>query len=185
MKKALALSALPLVLLFAAAFQSPNSILEQLKVIQSQNSSLQSEISDLKAQVASTVPRKYYMTRDRYDGAHALTACAAGYHMASLWEIHETSNLRYDTERGLTRGDSGFGPPNSFSGWIRTGYQSSALSLQGAGNCNAWTSAISTDRGTFAGLQSNWSPPPAVITNLWFAGVLNCNTEVNVWCVQD
>jgi hypothetical protein len=131
LKKALALSALPLVLLFAAAFQSPNSILEQLKVIQSQNSSLQSEISDLKAQVASTVPRKYYMTRDRYDGAHALTACAAGYHMASLWEIHETSNLRYDTELGLTRGDSGCGPPNSFSGWS----------------------------GTFAGLQSNWSPP--------------------------
>ena len=40
--------------------------------------------------------------------------------MASLGEIHDTSNLRYDTDLGLTLADSGFGPPIVF-GWIRTG----------------------------------------------------------------
>jgi hypothetical protein len=30
--------------------------------------------------------------------------CAVGYHMASLWEIHEPSNLRYDTALGFHNG---------------------------------------------------------------------------------
>lgn len=65
-------------------------------------------------------PRKFYLTRTGYTGARALSACTAGYHMASLWEIHDPSNLRYDTELGFVQDDSGFGPPIEF-GWIRTG----------------------------------------------------------------
>jgi outer membrane lipoprotein-sorting protein len=56
LKKALALSALPLALLFGAAFQSSNSVPAQLHAILS-------EISDLKAQVASSGPRKFYLTK--------------------------------------------------------------------------------------------------------------------------
>ena len=32
--------------------------------------------------------------------------------MASMWEIHDPSDLRYDTDLGLTLADSGSGPPS-------------------------------------------------------------------------
>jgi hypothetical protein len=60
--------------------------------------------------------RKFYLTRTTHTGAEALSACAGGYYMASMWEIHDPSNLRYDTELGFTRGDSGFGPPSQSPG---------------------------------------------------------------------
>ena len=41
--------------------------------------------------------RKYYLTLPQFEGDQVLTACARGYHMASLFEILDTSNLRYDT----------------------------------------------------------------------------------------
>ena len=55
--------------------------------------------------------RSFYLTKTTHTGAQALAACAEGYHMASLWEILNPSNLRYDTELGVVVGDSGFGPP--------------------------------------------------------------------------
>jgi hypothetical protein len=166
------LPVLALVLIFGAAFQSSNSVPEQLKAIQS-------ELSRLK-------PRRFYLTRTTHDGAEALTACAAGYHMASMWEILDPSNLRYDTELGFTRDDSGSGPPTSISGWIRTGSDGLATSVQGEGNCRAWTSAISTDRGTVVALPSVWAlPPETIITNPWFASTNQCIFNLRVWCVQD
>ena len=36
--------------------------------------------------------RQYYVTTTKKPGGEATTACAAGYHMASLWEILDTSN---------------------------------------------------------------------------------------------
>ena len=32
-------------------------------------------------------PRSFYLTMTGHDGNDVLTACAAGYHMASMWEI--------------------------------------------------------------------------------------------------
>jgi hypothetical protein len=66
-------------------------------------------------------PRKFYLTQTRHVGNEVLAVCAAGYHMASLWEIFDPSNLRYDTQLGFTLEDSGFGPPSFEGGWIRTG----------------------------------------------------------------
>ena len=77
-------------------------------------------------------------------------ACAQGYHMSSLREIFDTSNLRYDTDLGQTLADSGFGPPNFF-GWIRTGALATGDNIPGRGNCNAWSSASMSDLGTVAG----------------------------------
>ena len=36
----------------------------------------------------------FYLTRTTHVGNQVLTACAAGYHMASLWEILDPSNLK-------------------------------------------------------------------------------------------
>jgi hypothetical protein len=144
LKKHLALAAIALVLLLGAAFQSSNSVPGQLKDIQS-------GISDLKVQVASLAnkgPRKFYLTKTfTHTGAETLSACAAGYHMASLWEIHDPTNLRYDTELGFTESDSGFGPP-THGGWIRTGGAANTVGGAGVGNCNAWKSASGADFGT-------------------------------------
>jgi hypothetical protein len=157
LEKNLALAAIALVFLLGAAFQSSNSVPGQLAAIQSQ-------LSDLKAQVASLAnkgPRKFYLTKTFHNGAEALSACAAGYHMASLWEIHEPSNLRYDTELGLTREDSGFGPPGGSAGWIPTGFDaSSGAVFPGTGNCKTWTSASTPDFGTVVALPIEWGVPP-------------------------
>jgi hypothetical protein len=68
----------------------------------------------------------YYLTTRTFQGNAALTAGTAGFHMASLWEIRDTSNLQYDTSRGLTQADSGSGPPTETWGWARTGSGSNA-----------------------------------------------------------
>jgi hypothetical protein len=135
---------------------------------------------------AKTKPRKFYLTQGLFDGSQALTARADGYHMASLFEIFDVSTLRYDTTLGLTRDDSGFGPPIAF-GWIRTGNLSSGTTgIVGTDNCFAWTSSNNSDFGAAATLNSRWdiaqfnrpiSP--------WIAGNLSCSSTRRVWCVQD
>jgi hypothetical protein len=99
---------------------------------------------------AAKQPRSYYLTRSTFTGAHVLTACTSGYHTASLWEIYDTSNLRYNTTLGITVDDSGSGPPDG-AGWIRTGYFSSGkASVIGQDNCFTWTSDSDQDFGTTA-----------------------------------
>jgi hypothetical protein len=47
------------------------------------------------------VTRVYYLTNTTHLPDSALTACAPGFHMASIWEILDPSNLNYDTARGF------------------------------------------------------------------------------------
>ena len=164
---------LPLVLLFGAAFQSSNSVPGQLSAIQSQLSAIQSQLSSLK-------PRQFYLTRTEHDGAHALSACAAGYHMASLYEIFDPSNLRYNTELGQTDSDSGFGPPDLFFGWIR-----GSVLPPSHTNCSRWTDASSTLRGSAASLHGYFDSNPLTQISPWFPVSFECNSERRVWCVQN
>jgi hypothetical protein len=130
--------------------------------------------------------RKFYLTQSTFDGNEALTACADGYHMASLWEIFDVSNLRYDTTLGFTSADSGFGPPTNEGGWIRTGFDSDGTASPGRGNCLAWTSDIVTDAGSGVILSNDWFVEPTAINiSPWFGFAGSCATENNVWCVQD
>jgi hypothetical protein len=129
-------------------------------------------------------PKKFYLTVDTFQGNQALTACDNGFHMASLWEIHNICNLRYDTKRGLTQDDSGDGPPSVGSGWVRTGGPASGSSSAGFGNCDAWTSNASTDFGTLAGLHNNWTLPAQVVSP-WVTGTRPCDFAAPVWCIKD
>jgi hypothetical protein len=61
-----------------------------------------------------------------------------GYHTASIWEVLDPSNLRYDTTQGFMEADSGSGPPTA-SGWIRTGRPPLGSEFSPAPNCFAWT----------------------------------------------
>ncbi|HET6669538.1 MAG TPA: hypothetical protein VFH15_04830 [Pyrinomonadaceae bacterium] len=134
-------------------------------------------------------PRKsYYLTQTTHNGSQPLTACAAGYHMASLWEIHDPSNLRYDTELGLTEADSGFGPPSA-SGWIRTaGGPAGAIvgsGLAGRSNCLAWT-VSNEEYGTLVFLPGAfWDGLNVTVVSPWRASTDRCDSSQRVWCVQD
>ena len=130
-------------------------------------------------------PRKFYVTQTTHDGSQALSACANGYHMASLWEIFDTSNLRYDAQRGLTTADAGFGPPSNSIGWIRTGFTASELSHPGVANCNAWTSDSNSALGTLVHLPDIWDSPNVTAITPWSSIFASCSNTQRVWCVQD
>jgi|RhiMetdeSRZDD1v2_1073273.scaffolds.fasta_scaffold42096_5 hypothetical protein len=128
-------------------------------------------------------PKTFYLTTGLFAGNEALQACDKGFHMASLWEIRETTNLSYDTSRGLTTDDSGSGPPAA-PGWIRTGFFSTGQNVVGS-NCNAWTSNLSSDNGTEAGLQGDFWDNAALVISPWIAVVEQCSLRSNVWCVEN
>ena len=132
---------------------------------------------------ASTGMRQYYLTTDLHDGSEALTACASGYHFASLWEILDPSNLKYNTDLGYTWDDSGQGPPSNRHAWVRTGYHFSTSEIAGQGNCNAWTSSSSSDRGTYAYLPPDWEAGQEV--HVWEVWHFGCDSDLQVWCVED
>jgi hypothetical protein len=126
---------------------------------------------------------KYYLTTGTFQGNAVLTACASGYHMASLWEIRDTSNLQYDTSRGLTQADSGSGPPSEAWGWIRTGSSSNSTGDIGTSNCIVWTTNAGDRYGTILSLTGYWVGAGSVISP-WVATSYSCDTAIHVWCVR-
>ena len=134
----------------------------------------------------AAMPGSYYLTSgDSYDGADAPGACAEGYHMASLWEIWDTSNLRYEGDLGYQYpdGDCGQGPPTEVQGWVRTG-STASTSAQGPGlaNCAAYTSTTVIS-GTVVALPQDWSAPDSTM-GVWEAGTARCSSSLRVWCVR-
>ena len=130
--------------------------------------------------------RQYYLTQSSgFSGSNAKTACTTGYHMASLWEIFETSNLRYNISLGHTRADAGSGPPAGASGWIRTGFDSFntiQANAGGAANCLSYTSTGGI--GTTVFLATPWQGTPlSPIVSPWVASTHACNATTRVWCV--
>jgi hypothetical protein len=125
--------------------------------------------------------RKYYLTNGSYGGANTLYTCDTGYHMASLWEILDTTQLEYNSVLGYDQADSGSGPPTNVYGWVRTGYFSNNSSTPGMGNCTVWS--LTTGYGTVARLTSIWTASPDL--HVWDVGSSLCNGVQRIWCVED
>jgi hypothetical protein len=125
--------------------------------------------------------RKFYLTQDRFTGSQALTACAKKFHMASLWEIFDTTALQYDTQNGFVEDDSGSGPPVAV-GWARTGGVGHVAATPGVGNCNAWTT--DSGNGSIIFLKAPWN---SVLESFgpWLFSAQSCASFFSVWCVQD
>ena len=138
------------------------------------------------APAASTGMRQYYLTEvsSAVQGDEALNACEELYHMASLWEIADPSNLEYNTELGLVANDGGQGPPTNNNGWVRTGYGSDTSNVPGRGNCAIWTSDDGTHYGTVVALPETWTAGSDDL-GVWTASVLECNLSARVWCIED
>jgi hypothetical protein len=140
--------------------------------------------SDISAQSGSG--SSFYLTDANYTVDQALTACASGYHMASLWEILDVSNLvyAYDHPAAHVKDDSGNGPPSNWYGWVRTGWFASTSATTGTGNCLAWTSTSSGDSTVAARLSNAWETAPGDIST-WDATSFTCNFNGPVWCMED
>ena len=133
------------------------------------------------AQVEHPKRTQYYLTRDGFAGDQVLSACAMGFHTAALWEILDTSSLRYNTRLGHARSDSGHGPPVA-GGWVRTGGASDSTDLAGEGNCQAWTSNSGLEFGSFVSLPGSWEAGNESMM-AWTAGAHACSNLLRVWCV--
>jgi hypothetical protein len=144
----------------------------------------------------TTAPaRGYYLTKNTITGGNVLTACATGYHFASVWELL-VSDLHYNKTLGRTNTNSGVGPPSvsgntTFSnapyGWIRSG---------GAGdpNCLDWTSSSAVDSGSAGALSfgSVHEPQWIIDNNTGGQTAISCDgtftgtpVSIGVWCVQN
>lgn len=133
--------------------------------------------------------RLFYQTQATVTAGNALDACADGYHMASLWEILEPSNLQYDTVLGHTAADSGEGPPvwggPGDYGWVRTGnVNDDVTSTAGLANCATWTSSNAGVNGSTAALPWHWTAGLSNV-HVWDVTTWPCNAELRVWCVED
>lgn len=138
----------------------------------------------------STEMRSYYLTTDLFNGDKAdgndgngAGVCAQGYHFGSLWEIFDTSNLKYNTDLGLKKDDSGGGPPTYSSGWVRTGYSSDFSSTPGNANCRNWSTNDSGDKGSTVYLPLGWEAGGDF--DIWKVNASACNLSGYVWCVED
>jgi hypothetical protein len=147
----------------------------------------------LSASGAASGARQYYLSRSYVQADEAPSACTAGYHFASIWEIADPSTLRYNTTLGLPSSDSGEGPPTAISlfgspvsvhGWVRTGYSFSTSGSIGQANCATWLSKYGFYFGTVANLPSNWTGGEQDV-GVWNTEVRTCDTHSWVWCVQD
>jgi hypothetical protein len=148
------------------------------------------EVDALVAAAAAADSRRwYYLTSSSsFDGSAAFSACDSGFHMASIWEIMDTSNMRYDTARGEALDDSGNGPPVFSYGWVRTGDTFYAGNEVGLANCNAWSSSSASHFGTLARLPNSsaaaWNAPATRISP-WEGSTDTCDQTWSVWCVED
>lgn len=145
------------------------------------------------ALAASSGMRQYYLTQTFHNGDEAdgtdgngAGVCQPGYHFASVWEILDTSGLKYNTTLGATREDSGQGPPSGvpLAGWVRTGNYSSGDPNPGEGNCYNWSSSSGSDSGTIAALPPTWDAGLQELLG-WNGSTEPCDSMIQVWCVEE
>jgi hypothetical protein len=134
--------------------------------------------------------KMYYLTATGFTGDEAVTACDSGFHMASISEIQDPSNLQY-ADRSTAAYDSlvdgqRLSPPSNQMGWVRTG----GYPLTGfPDNCNFWQSSSDQQRGTTMTLYSilgDANPELHASDPRWWHKVQQmCSLSEPVWCVED
>jgi len=124
--------------------------------------------------------RRYFLSTTPAPGNEALSACGAGFHMASLPELHAATTLAYDDALAPRPGLDGRGPPTQLYGWVRTGAPSDVGTVDG--NCALWSSAASNDNGRMVRFGSAVTSGPLAP---WIAQASSCNTPHFVWCAED
>lgn len=149
-------------------------------------------VVDITGYFTKAEPKKYYLSQSHLSGDLALLACAAGYHMASLVEILDPTDLTFDTDGDAIQfgSDQGVGPPSGVSGWVRTGSLSNDSTTPGLANCNAYGQFANGaplgpgSRGTTVSLLGDLTRG-ATVTGPWNAATDLCVNSHAVWCKED
>jgi hypothetical protein len=137
--------------------------------------------------------KMYYLTVNGFTGGDAIKACDPRFHMASISEIQDPSNLQY-VNRSTSVYDSlvddqGLGSPSNRMGWVRSGvYPPSGFAYP----CDVYLSGSDQQSGTTMSLYAFWYDPTAVAdpntphTYMgWHAAHHPCSEPEPVWCVED
>ena len=139
---------------------------------------------------APTRAKMYYLTKNSFEGCNAITACDSGFHMASISEIQDPSNLQYanrsTAEYLLLVDGQRLGPPSNRMGWVRSGvYPPSGFVydcedfLERRGNHSGTT--LSLNDWFEARIEQTASTP-----NMWWQAAHSpCSQPEPVWCVED
>ena len=135
-------------------------------------------------------PRMYYLTVTGFTGGDAITACDSGFHMASISEIQDPSNLQY-ADRSTAAYDSlvdgqRLGPPSNHMGWVRSGVYPPSGSVfvcedfwDNREDLSGTT--LSLNDWFEAGIEQTSSTP-----NMWWQSAHSpCSQPEPVWCVED
>ncbi len=135
---------------------------------------------------AMGVGRRFLVTNVNANGDEPLAACPAGFHMASLYELHDVTTLIYASDHvsATVRGDQGAGSAAGWWGWVRTGGQSSGSNTAGVANCMVWTSGAEGTYGTLVQLDLAWTGAGSAISP-WRSQTWACNGPAPVWCIED
>jgi hypothetical protein len=137
---------------------------------------------------ANVSQKRFYLTAASGGGNTPPTACDAGFHFASLWELLDPSALDYDPTRGVTKADAGSGPPTNRRGWIRTGHDSGSLAttILGEWNCAAYATSFASAGGTSIRLPNDWTTVISTTSGPWIPEkVFSCADSYPAWCVED
>jgi hypothetical protein len=131
-------------------------------------------------------PRHFYVSMTNVSGDDAINSCADGYHLASVWEILDVTDLVYASDHAAAKllTDQGSGPAAGWWGWARTGGAASVANVAGRANCNAWASSTSGEYGTLVRLNPDWTDSATTISS-WEAQTWSCAGTAPVWCVSD
>jgi len=114
--------------------------------------------------------RRYYLTTNAVQGSQAANACAPGFHIASVWELLDLGDLRYDTTLGPGT-DQRSGPPSQINGWAYVD----------ADSCLDWTDTSASRLGGLIALRTTVSQD----TGPWATEAGQCVATFRVWCLED
>lgn len=148
-------------------------------------------VADVVGYFTRAAPRRFYISLAPgglgVNGSGPTTACAQGFHFASIDEILNLSQLAYDASQPFADAlaDMGAGAPHGHFAWVRTGGGSLNSGSPGLGNCFVWASASGADFGASVALiQGNWNGA-AVNISPYFASQQTCNLGLGTWCVEN
>ena len=174
--------------------QTLSAISNAVSALQASANATNGAVSKLQATGIAGVPAKhkmYYLTVTSFTGGDAITACDSRFHMASLSEIQDPSNLQYAIG-SITRvrsptSNRRIEPLTKPQGWIRTG----EVPFWGyPDNCDFWMSSSDRQNGTTMTRYSSHGsvrPKPSAtgpITS-WHKTLTSCALPEHVWCIED
>jgi len=166
----------------------------EVSALQASANATNETVSTLQAPVNAGVPVKpkmYYLTKNTFDGGDAIKSCDPRFHMASISEIQDPSNLQY-VNRSTSVYDSlvddeGLGPPSNQMGWVRSGvYPPSGFVY----DCDDFRDNHNDQLATTLTLKAFWpnaGPGQPVVTPDYVVHAAQhpCSQPEPVWCVGD